>query len=98
MWEQLRDVLSWLSEPVNHFLAAWLLAWLVLWSMWTIYYAATLKAYRSGRSKTSMAAKYGMAICCLLVALSVGLLSHYMLDSFSAWYSAPINPHLVIIP
>jgi len=89
---------DWISEPVGHFLAAFLPAVLALLLMLTIYYAVLRKVSPSGKLAGSTAVRCGIIFCFLLASVSVGLLSHYFLDAFSLWWNSPINPPLTIIP
>jgi len=89
---------DWISEPVGHFLAAFLPGVLVFLLMLTIYYVVLRKASPSGTLPGCTVVRCGIILSFLLVAVSVGLGSHYLLDAFSSWWSAPLNPHLTILP
>ena len=95
MWNATSGILNWITQPVSHFLLAFAAGSLACLLIMTIFFALLKWASPSYLSKEYMVASYGTLILSLLVGLSVGLLSHGYLDSFSTWLTTPLNPPII---
>ena len=92
------EIIRFFSDPSKHFIMAFCEGFLVFLVV-GIVSTALLKIMDScGLSKNSIKiVTFGMSIILVLLAISVGLLSHSLLDSWYTWHITPLNPPLHII-
>ena len=80
-----------LADENLHFLLAFSMGALVFALTSTISYVLLSALRLLTRRTISTGADCGMFICCLLLALSAALASHWALDYFATWYITPFN-------
>jgi len=85
---------AWVLDASRHFWLALLVGVLAYLPTSTMLYAQLCIVCHLIRRKVSTGAVYGILIISLLVAVSCALASHYALDYFFAWFTAPLGPPL----
>jgi zinc transporter ZupT len=97
--ETLVKILKFFSDPSRHFISAFFAGCLVFLVLAIVWSALSKRMDSSGRWTPSKrrAVTFGISLTLLLLAFAVGLGSHYLLDSFSTWYTTPLGPALTII-
>ena len=90
-WEQINFLTEYFADGSKHFTLAFfagLLGFLLtLITLFVLQYGVSILLKRVG-------AGYIILTCSLLVALSLALLSHWVLDYYSIWYNTPLGPPL----
>ena len=84
-------ILNTLADSSKHFLLAFSVGALVFSLTSTTWSVSSLVYRLLTHRKVSTAVDCGMFICCLLLALSAALASHWALDYFATWYITPFN-------
>jgi hypothetical protein len=89
--ENLIFILNFITDESKHFLLAFSVGLLGFVLMQIIYSALLWVYHRLTLEKVSMGVVLFTLILSILVGVSLALLSHYLLDYFSIWYTSPFN-------
>ena len=93
-WEMQNFLLDLLTDASKHWLLAFSVGALAFLLTSTTWYVLSSAFLLLTRRKEFTGVDCGMFIFCLLVGLSLALLSHWGLDYFSIWWDTPLGPPL----